>query len=120
MVKRHIIDGENFKHILTAFGEKMNQVKHIPYSFSQFINNFFNLLSKFIIDIQGVFNKVDLRIFSKRLHHIIQICFWNFKLQPISRSFKKEIIIPSGVLFWTISFAKVDGPLTFLLYDLEG
>jgi Ca2+-binding EF-hand superfamily protein len=25
MVKRHIIDGENFKHILTSFGEKMNQ-----------------------------------------------------------------------------------------------
>merc|ERR1719319_377488 len=25
MVKRHIIDAENFKHILTNFGEKMNQ-----------------------------------------------------------------------------------------------
>ena len=23
------------------------------------------------------------------------------------------------VRFWTISFAKIDGPVTFLLYDLE-
>ena len=26
MVKRHIIDAENFRHILTVFGDKLNEV----------------------------------------------------------------------------------------------
>ena len=38
MVKRHIIDAENFRHILTVFGDKLNEVFHLSNNEDYVIN----------------------------------------------------------------------------------
>jgi len=51
MVKRHILDVENFKHILTAFGDKLNQ-EEIEDIFGEFeFDDDGNVLTKSVVDL---------------------------------------------------------------------
>merc|ERR1712107_232688 len=51
MVKRHILDYENFKHILTAFGDKLND-EEIDDIFGEFeFDDDGNILTKTVVDL---------------------------------------------------------------------
>merc|ERR1719348_2200558 len=51
MVKRHILDTENFKHILTTFGDKLNQ-EEMDDIFGEFeFDDDRNILTKSVVDI---------------------------------------------------------------------
>jgi len=51
MVKRHVLDTENFKHILTTFGDKLNQ-EEMDDIFGEFeFDDDRNILTKSVVDI---------------------------------------------------------------------